>query len=359
MCSGGRKGGYSCSGEFYGIFCPTAQSTGGGRNASSLLDSSWEPAAAVPAGGCHLPRGITFGNSLSSPRFASNTLQRILHPQTRSGVGLCQHGALQGGAGTTRERKALPVWGRQGWEAAPSRAVRSAVPSPGELRAPGFVYVWPRLERRSAVAKYSSDAVIRVQPGWGIYFLQRLGGERAKTGVEMPEWCDSLSAVSGLTQGERAPCPECRPCDGSGEEEECVERLKLSLSAPRGRGGHLKSGSSACVASCLLPGKRFLPPQTLPCWVTGLVSQGINSQPPQIQKEQGEKHLKVQHLAVDVWERAAACPTRGGIGRAPPSLGAAASALGIPCCFHHRGMSMIRAPLVTHPEKKQEKRKVP
>lgn len=162
-----------------------------------------------------------------------------------------------------------------------------------------------------------------------------------KTGVEMPERCDSLSAVSGLTQGERAPCPECRPWDGSGEEGECVEGLELSPLAPRGRGGHLKSGSSACVASCLLPGKRFPPPQTLPCWVTELVSQGINSQPPQIQKEQGEKHLKVQHLAVDVWERAAACPTRGGIGRPPPSLGlqhqpwASPAALLLPSQGHH------------------------
>lgn len=27
------------------------------------------------------------------------------------------------------------------------------------------------------------------------------------------------------------------------------------------------------------------------------------------------------------------------------------------CCFHHRDITMIRAPLVTHPEEKREKRK--
>lgn len=72
----------------------------------------------------------------------------------------------------TGEHRAPQIWGRQEREAAPSpgRALS------GRAR---FVYVWPWLERRSGVAKYSSDAVIRVQPGWGIYFLQRLRGERA------------------------------------------------------------------------------------------------------------------------------------------------------------------------------------
>lgn len=100
-----------------------------------------------------------------------------------------------------------------------------------------------------------------------------------KTGVEMPERCDSLSAVSGLTQGERAPCPECRPWDGSGEEGECVEGLELSPLAPRGRGGHLKSGSSAFVASCLLPGKRFPPPQTLLAGSPGWCPKGSTPSP--------------------------------------------------------------------------------
>lgn len=227
-----------------------------------------------------MPHGITFGNSLSSPRSASNTLQHILHPQTRSGGGLCQHGALQGGAGITRGHKAPPVWGRQGWEAVPSprrslgRALSGRAPCAGGLFmcGPGWSGDLPWL---NIAAMLSSEFSLAGE----FIFCKGWEANGLKTGVEMPERCDSLSAVSGLTQGERAPCPECRPWDGSGEEGECVEGLELSPLAPRGRGGHLKSGSSACVASCLLPGKRFPPPQTLLAGSPGWCPKGSTPSP--------------------------------------------------------------------------------
>lgn len=43
--------------------------------------------------------------------------------------------------------------------------------------------------------------------------------------MELPERCDSPSAVSGLPQENQACCPERWPCDDNEAEEECVEGL--------------------------------------------------------------------------------------------------------------------------------------
>lgn len=120
-----------------------------------------------------------------------------------------------------------------------------------------------------------------------------------------------------------------------------------------------------CLCGFMSPSREEIPSSSnSSCWVTELVSQGINSQPPQIQKEQGEKHLKVQHLAVDVWERAAACPTIGGIGRPPPSLGlqhqpwASPAAFLLPSQGHHHDKGTFGHPSRGKMGKKEE-RQVP
>lgn len=98
-------------------------------DADSFLNSSWEPAGAVPAGGCRSPRGITFGNSLISPT-----------PSSTSFILKAAPAADCASAEPSREVLALRGNARHPQFGA-GRAARllhpPAVPSPGGLRAPG------------------------------------------------------------------------------------------------------------------------------------------------------------------------------------------------------------------------------
>lgn len=158
-----------------------------------------------------------------------------------------------------------------------------------------------------------------------------------QTGVEMPERCEPLSAVPGLTQGQRAPCPE---WDGNRDGEECVEGLELSPLAPRGRSGHFKSG-------LMSPCRQKIPS----CSNSSLLGHraGINSQLP-------SPDLK------GAGREAAESPASGreqqlvlqevGFGRAPLPWGLQHQPWAPPAA----SITTRRAPLITHPEEKREKR---
>lgn len=115
-----------------------------------------------------------------------------------------------------------------------------------------------------------------------------------------------------------------------------MEGLELSPLAPRGRGGHLKSGlMSPCRQEIPLLLKLFLAGS--PGW------DQLAAPPPRSERSRERSSWKSSS-----WDRAAACPTRGGIGRAP-----------FPWGLQHQPPASIttgRAPLITHPEEKREKR---
>lgn len=189
----------------------------------------------------------------------------------------------------------------------------SAVPS--SVRR-GFVYVWPWLERRSAVAKYSSDAVIRVQPGWGIYFLQRLRGER---GWEQAWKCRSgVCGVRAHAKGSGRLVHSVGLVMATGKEEECVEGLELSPLAPRGRGGCLKKRRGACVVF-MAPFREEIPSSSSSSSsnssLLGHRAGAPRDQLPTPSELKGAGREASED--VDIWERAAARPTGFGMGRAP------------------------------------------
>lgn len=105
-------------------------------------------------------------------------------------------------------------------------------------------------------------AVIRVQPGWGIYFLAELG---RRPGREQA-W-GRRAAIPPLP----APCPTRWLCGDGGAEGEFVEGSKNPPLAPRGLGGCLRSGARARTATRAL--RAGIPrPRANICWVTGLMS---------------------------------------------------------------------------------------
>lgn len=171
--------GRCCSGAVL-VFSAPHRST---RDANSFFISSWESQGIIQARGCHLPRGITFGNSLSSsvlcfqhpPAHPSSTnpLGQWITPAAEPSREML---ALKEGVGS---KSIPPVSSSRGWEAPPSRAVRSPVPSP--RREPcGLFMCGPGSSSDLPWLYIACDAVIQVQPGRGIYFLQRLGSERSE-----------------------------------------------------------------------------------------------------------------------------------------------------------------------------------
>jgi len=138
------------------LFLPHVAVHGRG-DANSFFNSSGESVGVIQATGCHLPHGITFGNSLSSstlcfqhpPAHPSSTNmlgQRIMPAAEPPREVLTLNEGT--GSQSTRGLEQPGVGG----SSITCGAFARPLSTQGAVR---FVYVWPRFERRSAGAIYS------------------------------------------------------------------------------------------------------------------------------------------------------------------------------------------------------------
>lgn len=129
----------------------------GRGDANSFFNSSRESAGVIQARGCHLPRGITFGNSLSSSMLCFQ--HPPAHPSSTNLLGQW----IMPAAEPSREVVALKEGvGSQSTPGLEQPGVGGSSITCGLFARPlstqgtvRFVYVWPWFERRSAVAIYS------------------------------------------------------------------------------------------------------------------------------------------------------------------------------------------------------------
>lgn len=126
-------------------------------DANSFFDSSWESAGVIQARGCHLPHGITFGNSLS------NSVLCFQHPPARPLPANALGQWMMPAAEPSRKVLALKEGvGSQSTPGLEQPGVGGSSITCGSFARPlstqgtvQFVYVWPQFERRSTVAIYS------------------------------------------------------------------------------------------------------------------------------------------------------------------------------------------------------------
>lgn len=126
-------------------------------DANNFFNSSWESAGVIQAGGCHLPRRITFGNPLSI------SVLCFQHPPVRPLPANPLGQWIMPAAEPSREALALKEGvGSQSTLSVEQPGVGGSSVTCGLFAHPlstqgtvRFVYVWPWCERRSAVAIYS------------------------------------------------------------------------------------------------------------------------------------------------------------------------------------------------------------